>query len=355
MSARRSTRRGMAVAALVVSLTLSVGLAEAALRILAPQPPSWLAIYRRHPELPFHALLPNAATSVDTGETRWRVVTDGAGHRVGERRGRETECAAVWLGDSFAFGHGVDYEESFIGLVQERSPEVRHVNTSVPGYGPTQYREVLEHLLARGERFDVVFVATFVGNDFHDTVWTKDVEVHAGVVGHRRDLRSYLKTHVQLYRLVSAAYHRLVGKPANRRFQETREQIADVDAWDRGFLAGANETFAREMAHIQQLGREYDAEVRFVVLPTRDAVAVARGESVQDVPGDPSLPVSKAIASLAAIGVEVLDLTSALAGASEQNLYLPFDGHLTRAGNRIVADALVEAWPRSCPTSRGAP
>ena len=67
------------VALLVVSALLSVCLAEGALRLLAPQPASWLDIYRSHPTLPFPTLLPDIDREIDTGELHWRILTDADG------------------------------------------------------------------------------------------------------------------------------------------------------------------------------------------------------------------------------------------------------------------------------------
>ena len=47
------------LALLGVATIIAVLVAEVAVRVLRPQPPSWHAIYRRHPVFPFHALQPN--------------------------------------------------------------------------------------------------------------------------------------------------------------------------------------------------------------------------------------------------------------------------------------------------------
>lgn len=348
------SRRPLQLFVLVgVSGIFSLLLLELAVRIVAPQAPSWLAIYRRHPVLPFHALQPNARAVVDTGETHWSVFTDDGGFRVDEKPSSPSSCTALWLGDSFAFGHGVDFGESFVGLVGQGAPGVRSVDTAVPGYGPVQYRQILEYQLRPGEPApDFVYVAIFVGNDFHDTLWDKDVQVHEGVLGHAGDLRSYLKTHAQLYRLVSNVYHRFA--PADDPYAQVREELADPAAWAGDFLSRASETFTREIERMQELGSEHGVPVRFVVLPTEDAVRAARAGEGRSGEGEAGalLPVLKARAILAAAGADFVDATGALARSGEEALYLPFDGHFTRAGNRIVADAILEAWPLACSVGR---
>jgi hypothetical protein len=256
-------------------------------------------------------------------------------------------CTALWLGDSFAFGHGVDWEDSLVGLVEARVPAVRQVNAAVPGYGPTQYREVLEQLLGEGERFDYVFVVTYVGNDFHDLLWNKDFPVHDGVIGHRGDLKSLLKSHLHIYRLVSAAYHRLAEDPESP-YQRTLDELGDPEAWTSGALARAEERFVHEMTRIRDLSLASGADVGFVIVPTREAVAAARDDAPADASG-PLLPVSRARSTLAELGAAVFNATEALAADPPARLYFPFDGHFDREGNRRVADSLVARWTLECP------
>jgi len=339
--------------ALLVSLTLSLGLTELAVRWLAPQPQSWLSIYRRHPALPFHAFQPDARAEIETSETRWRVITDADGFRVGETRAEAGACTSLWLGDSFAFGHGVDFDESWVGLLQARAPAVRQVDSAVPGYGPVQYRAVFDWLLERGVRPDTAIVAIYVGNDFHDCVWDKDAPVNEGVLGHRRDLKSFLKTHLQLYRLATSVYHRLA--PTEDEYRHVLAELADPEAWTREPLSVALATFEREMKELQVLAREHGVELRFLVIPTRDAVAAVRAGATATEGSTPLLPVEKAGRVLADLGADFLDATSPLARAGGEELYFPFDGHLTPEGNRIVADALLERWPEACRSGPDSP
>jgi hypothetical protein len=351
---RRVAYAALSFGLVIVSTLLTLGMAEVALRLFSPQSPSWLAIYRRHPELPFHALMPDENVSVDTGETHWTVRTDADGFRIGSHRPENPTCTDLWLGDSFNFGHGVEYDDSIVGRVQAKSRDVLELNTAVPGYGPVQYRQILEYAYRQGRTPDAVYVVTYVGNDFHDCVWDKDVPVHEGILGHAGDLKSWLKTHLHLYRLAAAAFHRFFPTPGTP-YDEMLAQLADANAWQEGFLASARKTYAEEMARIQALGRENGAEVRFVILPTKAAVAAARDGNAAGATGDALLPVREAEAILRGIGASILDVTNALAQQPSDGLYLPFDGHFTSEGNRIVSEALVAEWPPTCRNARGVP
>jgi len=64
----------------------------------------------------------------------------------------------ILLGDSIAFGVGVNAEATFAGLLQARFPRVAIRNTAVIGYNVENYRDVLRSLLAAGKPPDHVLL-----------------------------------------------------------------------------------------------------------------------------------------------------------------------------------------------------
>src|SRR5262249_31144448 len=104
---------GAKVLLLGVSGAVALLLGEGLLRVAAPQPPSCLDVYRRHPSLPSYALETNLARRLATGESSWAIYTDADGCRVPRLPVAKPGAApALVLGDSFAFGQGVNYEET---------------------------------------------------------------------------------------------------------------------------------------------------------------------------------------------------------------------------------------------------
>lgn len=352
---------GLGMMAVSLGLTLVVG--ELLIRLVAPQPASWLAIYRSHPDLPFFAMLPDAKVHVDTGETEWTVITDDRGFRTAPSGRAPGRCTVLWLGDSFTLGHGVEYEESFVGQVAARTPGVRHVNASVAGYGPTQYRATLEYLGAEGFAFDRVVAVSYVGNDFHDTQWDKNPRVEDGILGNEGDLKSLLKRNLHLYRLLSAVYHAL-GGGGDGGYAEIARQLATPEAWEAGFLREAREQWARDMRGISDYAAETGRPVHFVVIPTREATqfAWAAGrredapppapETETETEADasrPMLPVEQAAAVLSELGAPWLDLTPVLSTQPAAEVFYRLDGHLTPTSNARVAEALLETIDFRCP------
>ena len=115
-----------------------------------------------------YSLQPNVQRLVDTGETRWVIITDDQGFRTSRTKiDKHGGGTVLCLGDSFTFGHGVDYEQTFVGLLDaDTTVPYRFVNAAIPGHGPVQYEQVLEYLLGNKLDVDRVLVTVFLGNDF---------------------------------------------------------------------------------------------------------------------------------------------------------------------------------------------
>ncbi|MEK6675430.1 MAG: hypothetical protein AABZ47_07220 [Planctomycetota bacterium] len=324
-----------------VVAVFGVGFCELALRLLAPQPPSWLDVYRRHPALALYTLQPNVERLVDTGESRWTVRTDADGFRASKQlysRGPIVLC----LGDSFMFGHGVEHDQSVVGLLQSSAETTtRYINASVPGYGPIQYKQVLEYLIGTGIRPRRLLIGTYVGNDFHDCAWQKDAQVKNGVLGNRGDLRSAIKMNSHLYRLLSKGYHHFVrGQDEAFQFQDAMEIAKN---WEDGLLKKATSAYRENFQQIATICRDHSIELVVLGIPHRKAVETRNAMKTPD--RDPDLPMHHAEKIFADLSISFVDLTGALAQHEAADVYLRHDGHLTPLGHRVIAEFLVERFP----------
>ncbi len=325
------------LALLACSTLASNVVAELVLRIALPQRPSWLSVYRVREAPIFYGLREGASEVIDTGESRWTVTIDEAGFRCGPSRAVAPQ-GALFLGDSFTFGHGVDYEQSFVGLLAARDPSRRFLNAAVPGHGPIQYRAMLEDRLRQLPDIAEVFVVVYLGNDFHDCFWNKNLPVVDGALGAEASLRGTLKKHLHLYRLVSRIWHVV---SANRE-TTTRESILELfrpASWQQGPLAQAKDVFQRECQAMQQACATRKVPLRFVLLPAEESLRVSGKTLAAD--DDVGLPAKVAAEVLQRAGVPFLDLTPRFQ-AEDKTLYFPIDRHLNPEGNRLVAEAVAE-------------
>ena len=219
----------------------------------------------------------------------------------------------------------------------------RFVNAGQPAYGPLQYRLQLEHLLAAGYRPRRILVAPFTGNDIPDALFDKNLPTNDGLIGERQDWKHHVKASLHLYRLGARIYKKVVTQAPELRLDDGKQMQAAT--WDEADVRRAYDQLRRELATMRDLAAKHGAELRVALIPVAFAVDV-RGGHVPARPGlDSELPIRKFLAACEDAKIPALDLTAALAVAPSLQGYLPFDGHLSPHGNKLVADALQAWWP----------
>ena len=99
------------------------------------------------------------------GEVRHRLVTNSLGFKDASARTIQLKPASrrvLLIGDSFAEGIGMSYEDSFAGLLQragqQRNDRIEFLNAGVASYSPSIYYKKIKYLLDLGLQFDEVVV-----------------------------------------------------------------------------------------------------------------------------------------------------------------------------------------------------
>ena len=85
----------------------------------------------------------------------YNVFTDENGYRVPAKR-KIKNNKIVFLGDSYPYGFGVEYEDSIAGFL-EKKIDYEIINLSVPGYSPLILRYRLEKLIKSGVKPEKIF------------------------------------------------------------------------------------------------------------------------------------------------------------------------------------------------------
>lgn len=97
------------------------------------------------------------------GELRYRLITDSLGFKDDSVRKVPLKSASrriLLIGDSFAEGIGMSFEDSFAGQLyragQERSEKIEFLNAGVASYSPSIYYRKIKYLIESGLQFDEV-------------------------------------------------------------------------------------------------------------------------------------------------------------------------------------------------------
>lgn len=167
---RLATRLLFGLVLLVVSGSVALGVAELAVRVVAPQqliqirPDLWQPV-----DTIGWARRPDVSVAMNTGERTVTVASDHDGFRVGASGRQEAATQVLLVGDSFVEALQVEYAQTFGHLLEVSLSDalVRPVavrNAGVGGWNPNHYLLRTRALVQR-DSFALVVVAVFVGND----------------------------------------------------------------------------------------------------------------------------------------------------------------------------------------------
>ena len=240
----------------------------------------------------------------------------------------------VALGDSFTFGHGVDYGDRFSEVLERRRESLEVYNMGVSAYGTDQQVRVYE---VHGSRLDPdgVLLMVFLGNDLEDIMherrfsWPKPYfrlqQDQLELVEPRQDWSTFLRTKSYF---IEALFQIVEGR--NKR----HTYAADLATTDPVRL------FLKLVDRLSDQVEANDAKLLVALIHPRNS------SEEQEL-------VARSIAqSLSDAGHAVLDLGEPFAreSASGKLLYLS-DGHWNAQGNALAAELiesklLSEGWIR---------
>ncbi len=350
-SLRTIEKAGLALISLVVSL----GLAEGAARLLHGNAFPFLNLYTSDPQLGVR-LRPSASTRVRSREGHvTEIETNALGFRGPEwpqPSDRVVPGRVLLLGDSQVFGYGVPYEASLADqLAAELGPGAVVLNAAVPSWGPPEYTKVLAEL-GTTYRPEVVFFVANLANDWFETTVGNErrtsaehgwaVRAQPGIAPAPslwRDL-VFGRSHLVLAARELWEHHRNDrGMPPEAAFQLSRD--LSMLRRPRGGYRSVMTPFVAEAARIcQAIG----CRVIAVALPIDVQVDPREWRKYAGRPVDlapTEVLLEDFVDETEAVGVEAVNLLSALRGASP-GAFLPDDYHLSPRGHAAIARAVAE-------------
>ena len=98
----------------------------------------------------------------------YKVFTDENGYRVsGKKRKKKKDSSVIFLGDSFTYGLGLNYEKTIVGFLENKNINYQLINLAVPGYSPLILKFKLRKLLESGIKPKKIFYLMDL-TDVHD-------------------------------------------------------------------------------------------------------------------------------------------------------------------------------------------
>lgn len=124
-----------------------------------------------------HTLIPNYEGIGYWGPGTYHICTNGSAFkdRCSKKGIVEKSFDIAFIGDSFTEGVGLPYEQTFVGMVAAKYPNLKIANLGVVSYAPRIYLAKLRELYAQGYQFKKVIVFIDIG-DVQDEALTYDLQ-----------------------------------------------------------------------------------------------------------------------------------------------------------------------------------
>ena len=120
----------------------------------------------------------------------YKVYTDDKGYRYSKKNREHKLDNIVFLGDSFTYGYGVDYKDSFTGIIESKLDDHEIYNLAVPGYGIQKYYYQLNEFLKINQASKIFLVLDMT--DISDAAfrWKKIDELNTPVIKSKRVIKN---------------------------------------------------------------------------------------------------------------------------------------------------------------------
>ncbi len=360
---RDSTFRPFVVNSALVMVSLTICLA--ALELVARAAiPSWYPRYAFSADpVAGYINTPNRTFRWHGAEYDFTTTTNRFGFRDDPYED-DNRPLVMALGDSFAWGFGVDYDQVYLTML-ENSASTRIIKAGVCGYGTYHAAKILEKF---GTDFkpDVVMLNFFIGNDFYENMGVRDLTIsngrfieippeeasvtHKTITWLRGRVRlvefviNKIKTSPRLYNIVKKAGlagDQIIGE-LDLFSVEQNPQVTKAYQATQNILSNLNKS-------VSELG----AKLTVVIIPAKSQVDPARFErELANLRLDFDKfnldnPNRQLIDMLDAMGIEYIDLTPGFLEYRQNNpertLYFKVDKHWNSAGHALAAEILSQS------------
>lgn len=100
----------------------------------------------------------------------YKVFTNDDGHRFSNNKNKKSDNKVIFLGDSFTYGFGVNYDESITGQISKKVGNKYDIlNFGVPGYSPSINFFKLKEYIARNKNIKITKIFYLLDiTDVHD-------------------------------------------------------------------------------------------------------------------------------------------------------------------------------------------
>lgn len=324
-------------------------------------------------------LKPNFQGAFLSSEIKGNIKINSKGLRDYEREyNKNNKYRILGLGDSFAFGHGIEFENSFLTILENNlqnkiSKDIQIIKAGVPGQGLTFYLKLLKK---EGIKYspDMVLINFFIGNDIKDITLPKNVYQilveKDNQSTNKKDinsLKTWLRRNIHLYSFI---VDKLKSIPKIRRALNKTGVASGLigryalDILKKDYSKEYIEKWTEAEKILKQI-KEIHPNTVLVIIPSREQVDHNRLlQAVKQLDYDineidklhPNNQLEKICSKLQ---IELITLTPEFINIYEKgksSLYFEIDPHLNEDGHKLAAkiiyDKIINAIKNAFPLKR---
>ena len=309
-----------------------------------------------------HGLIPNQDTKNKWGDKEFDIFTNSLGFKDGINRKvpvHSQKKRILFIGDSFTEGVGMSWEESFVGLLDNATPEIDILNAGVVSYSPKLHYLKLKYLIETiSLKIDEVYVLVDNSDIMDELTYIDFVPYDQNIIkklGFK--VRSYFFSHSYIYYTITNFINQ------NKRNQVTKSwnpfsgnSIADesslqnddfiaatmdwsykqekYDKWGKDGLKLA----AQNMDKLFELCKSNKIEVKIAIYPWPNLIQRNDLNNIQVQFWEEYCKTSK---------IELINLFPEFINQDVESVintyFIPGDVHWNEKGNKYVADLIKKS------------
>ena len=298
----------------------------------------------------------------------YKVKTDKNGLRFSGVSRDSTKKNIIFLGDSFTYGLGLNYEDTYVGSLEKKNTKYNFLNYAVEGYSPSVYHYQIKEIINSKINFDKVILALDI-SDFAEESHGWQYEngdksprridsLEKNEIAKKDKNESFKQKNLKASRFIAQqinSFFRNVkitfaeknrkknltpGKTSMGEFFYTEFKNTDQNLWKPlGFEAGVKK-IEDKIIKISSLTRSNNAEFYILIWPWPDTLQFGQAHFNLEKFAE-ELCVTSKCKKL----INVIDEFNKIKKNDPNwlnNLYIHKDKHTNKLGNQIISDVIMK-------------
>jgi|TARA_B110000971_G_scaffold212886_1_gene242964 hypothetical protein len=295
----------------------------------------------------------------------YSVKTDKIGLRFSGNPRDPNKKNVIFLGDSFTYGLGLNYEDTYVGILEKKNTKYNFLNYGVEGYSPSVYHYQIENIIKSKINFDKVILTLDISDfaeESHGWRYEKNdkspIRIRSLEKKRKKEKESFKKKNFKasrfvareintFFRIISISFaeknrkkNQVAGRSSMGSFIYTDLQDIDSNIWNPlGFDAGVKK-IQEKTIKISSLTRSNNAEFYIIIWPWPDTLQFGQTKFNLEKFAE-ELCVKSKCKKL----INVVDEFNKIKSNDVDwlnNLYIHGDMHTNRFGNEIISNVIMK-------------